>query len=99
VVSYSLFIIHPFYILANFPQLGVLIGSTAKQALKGTAVMPWWYLPTIFLPGVFTWAIVSFLLLERPGMQLGKLLISRTRGVAASPVPQPATAAAQSVSG
>ena len=28
--------------------------------------MSWWYLPTVFLPGVFTWAIMSFLLIERP---------------------------------
>ena len=79
-MSYSVYIIHPFFILANFPEMGTF--SHAKQLtehFKALPAMPAWYLPLVFLPGIFFWGLMSFLLVERPGIRLGKRLINRSR--------------------
>jgi peptidoglycan/LPS O-acetylase OafA/YrhL len=78
VVSYSLFLMHPFYILANFPQIG-MFGGPPKQPLPGVATMAAWYLPLIFLPGVLIWAVACFLLIEQPGIRLGRTLLRSRR--------------------
>lgn len=81
-ISYSLFLIHPFYLMANFPELGVL--SEFRVFPTKDLSAPIWYLPLVFFPGVLAWSIVVFLLFERPGIKLGARLIRRssTRGAA-----------------
>jgi peptidoglycan/LPS O-acetylase OafA/YrhL len=75
-ISYSLFLIHPFYLLANFPELGVL--SEFRVFPTKDLSAPIWYLPLVFFPGVVAWSIVVFLLIERPGIKLGARLIRRS---------------------
>lgn len=74
-VSYSLFILHPFYILLNFPEMGVL--KPNFELFKTYDRMGWWYLPLIFAPGAIFWAIVSYVLVEKPGISFGKKLARR----------------------
>lgn len=69
-ISYSVFLIHPFYILANFPELvfGKVGGQQPCFAAVGTA--PWWYGFFVFGPGLLLWASASYLVFERPFLML-----------------------------
>jgi peptidoglycan/LPS O-acetylase OafA/YrhL len=80
--SYSLYITHFFYILANFPELQRFANAGTPpmyEHLKTLPVMAWWYLPFVFFPGCFTWAIVSYVLVERPGIELGRWILDRKK--------------------
>jgi peptidoglycan/LPS O-acetylase OafA/YrhL len=82
IISYSLYIVHFFYILANFPEIGLFTKAGTPplyEHFKSLAPMPAWYMPFIFFPGALFWALISFLLVERPGIRLGKWLITKTR--------------------
>jgi hypothetical protein len=46
---------------------------------KSLPMMPAWYLPLLFFPGVLFWGLVSFLLVERPGIMLGQRLVTKAR--------------------
>lgn len=85
-VSYSLFILHPFYILLNFPEMGRI--QPNFELFKGYDRMSWWYLPLIFAPGAIFWAIVSYIVIERPGIALGKRLAGRQPSPAGSGQPR-----------
>jgi peptidoglycan/LPS O-acetylase OafA/YrhL len=89
-ISYSVYIIQFFYILANIPELQRFsnAGTPPMTAhFQAMAQMSWWYLPFVFFPGVFFWGLVSFLLVERPGMQFGRWLLTRSSpGESLSPV-------------
>jgi len=90
-ISYSLYVTHFFYILANFPELGLFThaGTPPMYAhFQTLPLMAWWYLPLIFFPGCLTWALISFLLVERPGIQLGRRLLGR-RSERTVPLPEP----------
>lgn len=79
-ISYSIYIIQFFYVLANFPELQRFANAGTPEMLahfQSMSPMPWWYLPFVFLPGVLFWGLISFLLVERPGMQLGRWLLAR----------------------
>lgn len=92
--SYSLYITHFFYILANFPELQRFANASTPpmyEHFKTLAPMPGWYMPFVFFPGCITWAIVSYVLVERPGIQLGSWLLKRrTLASVSVPVQQPA---------
>ena len=81
-VSYSLYIIHPFYLLTLFPQIGLLgqypsIGEAKHDQFRALfPVMPDWYLFVLFVPGVLLLAVFSYMLIERPGMRLGAWIAS-----------------------
>jgi peptidoglycan/LPS O-acetylase OafA/YrhL len=82
VISYSVYIVHFFYIYANFPELGSFSRAGTPQLLQhfeSLPQMPAWYLPVLFFPGIFFWSVVAFLLVERPGIQLGKRIVDRMR--------------------
>ena len=83
VTSYSVFIIHPYFMIANFPLIGNLAASAQHPpaAFASLEIMPSWYLPMVILPRTWFWGLVCFLLVERPGMQLGKWLIDRAKAV------------------
>ena len=44
-------------------------------------------MPFVFFPGVLLWSLVSFLLIERPGIQYGARLIARLRAQARPSIP------------
>jgi peptidoglycan/LPS O-acetylase OafA/YrhL len=80
VISYSVYITHFFYIRANFPEIQLFsqAGSDVlNQYFKTMAQFPGWYLPLVFFPGVLFWGGVSFLLIERPGIVLGGMIVKR----------------------
>ena len=90
VISYSLYVVHFFYILANFPKIGLFTdaGTTPMyEYMKAQPQMAWWYMPFVFFPGVLLWSLVSFLLIERPGIQYGARLIARLRAQARPSIP------------
>jgi len=83
VISYSVYIVHFFYIYANFPELGSFTQAGTQPMFRhfqSLPQMPAWYLPVLFFPGIFFWSVVAFLLVERPGIQLGKRIVERMRG-------------------
>ena len=65
-ISFSVFLIHPFYILANFPQLRFAAVGGIQSIFEPIGVAPWWYGFFIFAPGLILWAAVSYLVIERP---------------------------------
>lgn len=82
VISYSVYIIQFFYIKANFPIINLfteLGNDPMYQKFKQFPVMPGWYLPLIFLPGLLFWGSMCFLLIERPGIRFGQALIKRQK--------------------
>jgi peptidoglycan/LPS O-acetylase OafA/YrhL len=81
VISYSVYITHFFYIRANFPEIALFTqAGTAPlyQHFQQIAPFPAWYLPLVFFPGVLFWGAISFLLIERPGIILGRLILKRS---------------------
>jgi len=79
VISYSVYLTHFFYIKANFPEIGLFTKLGTQPMYDQFSRLPMysqWYLPLVFFPGVFFWGAVSFLLIERPGMLLGKYLLN-----------------------
>lgn len=92
VISYSVYIVHFFYIYANFPELGSFSRAGTPQMFQhfeSLPKMPAWYLPVLFFPGIFFWSIITFLLVERPGIQLGKRIVDAVRqGIVAQGVRQ-----------
>jgi peptidoglycan/LPS O-acetylase OafA/YrhL len=87
-ISYSVYVTHFFYILANFPELGLFTNAGTDPMVKhftSLPLMPAWYLPLIFFPGTLTWGLVSFVLVERPGMRLGRWIVNRSRVARAAP--------------
>ena len=79
VISYSVFIVHPFYLMVNFPELVLRKVGTQTEYFKTVEAMPDWYMPLLFAPGIFAWAAVTFLLIERPALVWGSHLIRRQR--------------------
>ena len=87
VISYSVYIVHFFYIYANFPELGSFTRAGSPpmfQHFESLPQMPAWHLPFLFFPGVFFWSVITFLLVERPGIQLGKRIVDAMRRGAAT---------------
>jgi peptidoglycan/LPS O-acetylase OafA/YrhL len=68
-VSYSLFLIHPFFILAVFPKFDFAKGATL-DLMEQHLVAPAWYAPFVMFPGALAWAIVCFVVIERPFLLL-----------------------------
>ncbi|OQA34726.1 MAG: Acyltransferase family protein [Betaproteobacteria bacterium ADurb.Bin341] len=65
-ISYSLFLIHPFFILAVFPKFDFTKAGQVQNLVDPVVYAPAWYVPAIMFPGVLVWAIVCFILVERP---------------------------------
>lgn len=82
VVSYSVFIVHPFYLMVNFPDLVLRKVGTQTELWKTHEAMPDWYLLFLFAPGIFAWAAITFVLIERPALIAGSRAIKlyRTSG-------------------
>jgi peptidoglycan/LPS O-acetylase OafA/YrhL len=69
-VSYSLFLIHPFFILAVFPKLMFSSVPQLQPLIDPVVAAPAWYVPVVMFPGALTWATVCFVLIERPFLRL-----------------------------
>jgi peptidoglycan/LPS O-acetylase OafA/YrhL len=88
VISYSVYLIQFFYIRANFPEINLFTqAGTLTQHFQQLTPLPVWYLPIVFFPGVLFWGAVSFLLVERPGIILGRWLLMRGQMPAALVAP------------
>jgi peptidoglycan/LPS O-acetylase OafA/YrhL len=84
IISYSVYITQFFYIQANFPEIELFKQAGTQQMYQHFLTVrpfPAWYMPFIFFPGLLFWGGISFLLIESPGMRLGKLLIDRAKAV------------------
>jgi peptidoglycan/LPS O-acetylase OafA/YrhL len=79
-ISYSVYLTHMIFLVALFPSLGVLrfCKIPCAQALQ-MAPLSASYLPLVFLPAVLFWSFVLYMLVERPGILLGRFLISRNK--------------------
>jgi peptidoglycan/LPS O-acetylase OafA/YrhL len=92
-ISFSVFITHRFLIHYVFPNTLTISDNTQRFAVNG-AVSPlgWWYLPLLFIPAALFVGLVCFLLVERPGVLLGRRLAARlqrdNRGPAAPKHPE-----------
>jgi peptidoglycan/LPS O-acetylase OafA/YrhL len=65
-VSYSLFMIHPFFILAVFTKFDFSKAGQVQALIEIPLAAPAWYAPFVMFPGALAWAIVCFILVERP---------------------------------
>lgn len=65
-VSYSLFLLHPFFILAVFPAFRFDQASQLQNLVDPALRAPAWYAPFVMLPGAIAWAMVCFVCIERP---------------------------------
>jgi peptidoglycan/LPS O-acetylase OafA/YrhL len=65
-ISYSLFLIHPFFILAVFPKFDFSKAGQVQALIDAAPAAPAWYAPFVMFPGALAWAIVCFVLVERP---------------------------------
>lgn len=89
-VSYSLFLIHPVYLIACFPQMRMDAVGQIQKLLDGpfpkASIL---YFAFVLVPGAFAWATCSYLLVERP------FLVRKTKCPAAvePPVARPRLAA------
>ncbi len=80
VISYSVYIVQFFYIFANVPEVGLFTHFGTQAAYQHFLQMPsypGWYMPLVFFPGALFWGAVSFLVVERPGIRLGRYLLRR----------------------
>jgi peptidoglycan/LPS O-acetylase OafA/YrhL len=78
-ISYSVFLMHPFYILMNFPEFVLRKVGQQVELWKTYEALPAWYLPFVFLPGVLIWSMITFLLIERPALKYGMRLTQKWR--------------------
>jgi peptidoglycan/LPS O-acetylase OafA/YrhL len=76
VVSYSVFIVHPFYLMVNFPELVLHKVGQQTAYFQTLEAMPAWYLFFVFAPGIFAWAAATFVLIERPALIWGSRWIA-----------------------
>jgi peptidoglycan/LPS O-acetylase OafA/YrhL len=96
VISYSVYVTHFFYILAVFPEIG-LLGNAGNpdmyEHFRSLPPMPGWYMPLLVFPGVFFWGLISFLVVERPGIRFGRWIVNRHRLRAIPPTSEQAPVA------
>lgn len=69
-VSFSLFLIHPFFILAVFPKFDFTKAGQVQELLENSPAAPPWYAPFVMFPGCLAWAILCFVVIERPFLQM-----------------------------
>ena len=84
VVSYSVYVTQFFYIYANVPEIGLFTRAGTPPMYEHFLQMPSypaWYLPLVFFPGALFWGVVSYLLVERPSMMLGRSLVKYSRSI------------------
>jgi peptidoglycan/LPS O-acetylase OafA/YrhL len=78
IISYSVFILHLFYVALLYPDIS-FYGAPPTALFQAMPRMPSWYLPMVVLPGLFLWAAVAYLLIEKPMIQFGKKRIAHQK--------------------
>jgi peptidoglycan/LPS O-acetylase OafA/YrhL len=77
-ISYSIFLFHPIFIWANFPEF--VISDPGKHTGKYDHYMqpPWYYMPLLYVPGILFWSLLAYLVAERPFLlKMQRLTASR----------------------
>lgn len=69
VISYSLFLLHPFVLLLAFPGYRFSSVGQSQEIFALTVPAPAWYLPLVLVPATIVVAAVSYFLIERPFLQ------------------------------
>ncbi|EFL89544.1 putative acyltransferase 3 [Ahrensia sp. R2A130] len=77
VISYSVFLIHPFYMVANFPGLDLINFQSQVEMWKEWPTMPSWFFFFVYLTGLLIWSTMVFLLVEKPALKWGNIWIKR----------------------
>lgn len=72
VISYSIFLIHPFYVVANFPEMTLLRFSEQRDLWGPYPEMPSWFFVLVYAPGLLIWCTATFVLIEKPALELSK---------------------------
>lgn len=73
IISYSIFLLHPVYIMLNFPELKAThLAGTLYEIFKNQEALPTWFFFGIFIPGFIFWASLSYILIEHTFLKLGK---------------------------
>ena len=80
VTSYSIFVIHPFYIYMCYPPLELQQISLQTEIWKTWPVMPTWFFLLLYAPGLLFWSTLSFLAIEKPALQFGRDWVRQSRG-------------------
>jgi peptidoglycan/LPS O-acetylase OafA/YrhL len=69
-ISYSIYLVHPFYFLLSFPGFSFTRIGQQIPLLQQHGIAPLWYGLLVFVPGLLFWAGVSYLVIERPFQML-----------------------------
>ncbi len=93
-ISYSIYLVHPFYFLAAFPCLAFNRIGQLNPGFEPIGVAPWWYGFFVFFPGLLLWSGVSYLLFERPFQQIRPKAVDSPQQTTDYPVIPPYRSAA-----
>lgn len=66
IVSYSLFLLHPFVLLVVFPEYRFSAVGQPQEVFRNTPAVSAWYLPAVLGPATIFLAALSYMLVERP---------------------------------
>jgi len=72
-ISYSLYLLHPIYLMLNFPELQDTLhfgGKVLSQQFAMQQPLPNWYFWGVLMVGLIPWATLSYLFIERPFFRL-----------------------------
>ena len=75
IVSYSLFLLHPIYVVLNFSD--VFLPHIENIEDRSLTAMPTWFFLGVYLTGMIFWATAAYLLVEKPMIRYGKRLARR----------------------
>jgi peptidoglycan/LPS O-acetylase OafA/YrhL len=78
-VSYSLYVIHPFVLRLTFPQMGNLVTARDYSQFPALATIGPAGFAFVVIPSILFWSAVCFVAVERPGLQFGNYLVARRR--------------------
>jgi peptidoglycan/LPS O-acetylase OafA/YrhL len=72
-ISYSLYLLHPIYLMLNFSELQNTIqfrGKVLSQQFSMQQPLPNWYFWGVLMVGLIPWATLSYLFIERPFLRI-----------------------------
>ena len=75
IISYSLYVIHPFVLNLIFPESGILIEPRDYSKFSGASAggVAWMFF--ILIPSIIFWAMMCYLMIERPFIRFGAALL------------------------
>lgn len=81
IISYSIFLLHPFYAYIIFPEFKFHLINQQSEVWKIYPTMPTWFFLLVFVPGLLIWAALCFIFIERPALEFGKRWLKSSRSV------------------